>query len=348
MLERADQEPGTHDITLDKDFYDALDKGGGVRQKLPQDPDKCLDLVRSYHPNIVYLCHNARTVHLQSPSGPRTIFKVFGSPYVPRRDEWAFGYTRHDDAAEHLWSDIPLDTDILLTHTPAFNHRNASTEWQAAGCEVLRRALWQVRPRLAVCGRIHEARGIEKVHWELGQTYPPFWERWTTQINVPSSWGKGRWMTLDMTCMGDNPLLNDGASFDPRLDGGVPGQQPHGNNVSFSPGREQSDTALLRILEDNDGDPPSEVLTMMSGSSDMTAQTGVPQWNTAEVTYRHEAALPPQPMRPILGDRNQAALQVRLGRQETLIVNASIKTKGITKRVYNKPIVVDIELPVGY
>lgn len=78
-------------------------------------------------------------------------------------DDCAFGYERESYMAECLWSHIPLDTDILLTHTPAYNHRDASTEWQAAGYEMLRKALWQVRPRLAVCGRIREARGIEKV-----------------------------------------------------------------------------------------------------------------------------------------------------------------------------------------
>lgn len=137
---------------------------------------------------------------------------MFGSPYVPKHNDidCAFGYERQSEMAEALWSLIPLDTDILLTHTPAYNHRDTNAKGQAAGYEVLQRALWQVRPRLAVCGRICEARGVEKVQWELGQNCPPYQERQTTQIGDPNP-RPDRWSPLDMTSRGVNPLLNDGA-----------------------------------------------------------------------------------------------------------------------------------------
>lgn len=35
------------------------------------------------------------------------------------------------------------------------------------GCEDLRRALWQTRPKLAVCGHKHMGRGVERVRWKL-------------------------------------------------------------------------------------------------------------------------------------------------------------------------------------
>lgn len=40
-----------------------------------------------------------------------------------------------------------------------------------SGCEALRRALWRVRPRLAVCGHIHDGRGSERVTWDQDETF---------------------------------------------------------------------------------------------------------------------------------------------------------------------------------
>lgn len=232
--------------------------------------------------------------------------------------------------AEYLWSCIPPDTNILLTHTPACNHRDASTEWQAAGYEVLRKALWQVRPRLAVCGRIREARGVEKAQWQLGQDYPPFLERQTTQINYSNTEAEAdaeaevsKWFFLDMTRLCPDPLLNNGAS----------GQQLQQDHVYFASEKEQSEATSFGTFNDNDSVPSSEVPTMLSSSSNMTAQTG------AQTGVRTK-----------LCDRKQAAPWGRLGRQETLIVNASIQPKARhigSRPMLRTPIAVDIELPVG-
>lgn len=236
-----------------------------MSQDALQNLDDCFYLIRDYSPNIHYLHHGGRTIRLRSPTGPQTTFNIFGSPCVPKLNgnTCAFGYERQSDMAESLWSHIPLDTDILLTHTPAYNHRDTSTEWQAAGYEVLRKALWQVRPRLAVCGRIREARGIEKVQWELGQNYPQSLERQTTQIDNPNT--RRIWHPLDMTRRGVSPLLNDGA----------PEQQLQQNHVSFSSEGEQSEATSSGTFDDSVS--LSEVLTSLSGSSDMTAQTRVTQ-----------------------------------------------------------------------
>lgn len=135
------------------------------------------------YPNIKYLYHQATTIHLKS--GPKTTFKIFGSPLVPDHSEGAFGYNRSNDTTiERHWLDIPLDVDVVLTHTPAYNHRDASIKWQAAGCEGLRKALWQVRPRIAVCGRIAEARGAETVEWNHSWRN----KRYSGRIRAPIAW----------------------------------------------------------------------------------------------------------------------------------------------------------------
>ena len=106
-----------------------------------------------------------------------TEFKVYGSPRNPRCGLWAFRYgpKPHPDVktvqsaqGKEIWSRIPPDTDILVTHTPAATHCDNSL-----GCEDLRQALSRVRPRLHVCGHVHQARGAERLRWQLGAGSSP-------------------------------------------------------------------------------------------------------------------------------------------------------------------------------
>lgn len=160
-------------------------------------------------PSIVYLCHESAEIRLTRADGPQTVFTVFGSPYTPfpstpqNRSKWtAFGYEQQqqqnpdsmsDDsncATEEqnnrnsnnaggvlLWDQIPLDTDILITHTPPYAHRDRHSRTADAsdasgdqptrpvGCPALRQALQRVRPKIAVCGHVHESRGCERLLW---------------------------------------------------------------------------------------------------------------------------------------------------------------------------------------
>ncbi|THY64122.1 hypothetical protein D6C98_00876 [Aureobasidium pullulans] len=287
---------GSKDITLDEKYYQ---KHRRDSDKEFHDPVECIRLVSMY-PNIKYLYHQATTIHLKS--GPKTTFKIFGSPLVPDHSEGAFGYNRSNDTTiERHWLDIPLDVDVVLTHTPAYNHRDASIKWQAAGCEGLRKALWQ----------------------------------WTD----PGA-NRMAMSLVDLTRAGGNPLHNDGAPGGPRA---------HGSDVFFSPAERAKPTAPSRVFEDYD-EAPSSGVTTVSSFSDMTAHTVVPQdfWNAANTAYPSEPILDPQPVVSRLHHRNAAALNGRSGRQETLIVNASIViTNNLNRLTYNQPIVVDIELPVG-
>ncbi|KAJ9134582.1 Metallo-dependent phosphatase, partial [Coniochaeta hoffmannii] len=153
---------GNHDLTLDAPFYSLHSQS--FHNQAPQDPAKCLTLLTS-SPSITYLSHSSTTVRLSSPSGPRTTFSIFGSPYSPRQEGhglWAFQYD-DDLEAEDLWARVPLDTDILVTHTPPYRHCDEGVRRRrAVGCERLREALWRVRPLVHVCGHVHEGRGAER------------------------------------------------------------------------------------------------------------------------------------------------------------------------------------------
>ncbi|KAK2738190.1 hypothetical protein FQN57_007165 [Myotisia sp. PD_48] len=158
--------PGNHDVILDREFY--AQNASSYHDGEIGSSERCLDLLRS--PGLIYLNHTSATIRLQDPTGPKSTFKVFGSPRLPivASSRWhrPFGYALDArEEATQLWDQIPLDTDIVVTHTPPRDHVDALKTGTKLGCVFLGEALARVRPRLAVCGHVHEARGYKRVKW---------------------------------------------------------------------------------------------------------------------------------------------------------------------------------------
>ncbi len=85
--------------------------------------------------------------------------RFWGSPVSPRFFDWAFNRQRGAEIAQH-WQKIPLDTQVLIVHTPPFGILDHLWTGESVGCEALRAALEQsLSPDLLVCGHIHESRG---------------------------------------------------------------------------------------------------------------------------------------------------------------------------------------------
>ncbi|GAP87272.2 putative calcineurin-like phosphoesterase [Rosellinia necatrix] len=85
---------------------------------------------------------------------------IYGAPDIPQcgGSEMAFQYT----IDQHPWKDtIPLDTDILVTHTPPMFHRDL-----ALGCPGLLGEIWRKRPKVHIFGHVHWGRGMEPVYWD--------------------------------------------------------------------------------------------------------------------------------------------------------------------------------------
>lgn len=193
---------GNHDITLDQAFY--AEYGQYFHNQCPQDPQSCAELCQKY-PSIKFLSHESIEIRLTKPDGPKTSFKVFGSPYSPARGRWAFGYSGEE--AEQLWSKIPLDADIVVTHTPPKYHCDETSNRGAAGCEVLRRHLWRVRPSLFICGHVHEGRGVERVLWDLSSSHVKYKEV-DTRYWIDPGLGKKKQCRIDLTAGATLPLDN--------------------------------------------------------------------------------------------------------------------------------------------
>ncbi|OKL60308.1 hypothetical protein UA08_04136 [Talaromyces atroroseus] len=181
-IEEADYEvkiviAGNHDVSLDPAFY----AEHGSEFHSDKEHATSIDLVNKSKGGIIFLNHESALIRLTRPDGPRTMFKVFGSPFSRFSGLWAFGYSASSaEDGRRLWCQIPSDTDILVTHTPPLglcdrrslsDHINIDddsgieTVDQKHGCEQLLHAMASVRPMLAVCGHVHEGRGYQRVMW---------------------------------------------------------------------------------------------------------------------------------------------------------------------------------------
>jgi predicted phosphodiesterase len=318
---------GNHDITLDTDFYSQY--GMHFHNQNPEDPAKCRELLQQA-PSILWLEHEHAVINLVSPSGPQTTFKIFGSPFSPANGMWAFGYG--PDEAAQLWDWIPLDTDIVVTHTPPKYHCDERRERRAVGCEGLRNALWRVRSRLAVCGHVHEGRGVERVRWDLSASNIKYKESNVTPWEDPGRDNK-KVSIVDLTTRGGNPLENDGSTGD-SADG-----ETTMLDVIRQPIPVSSPLTSVNLEPCLTSAKPSAKL----GVSKVTASLLAVPTQTLPQATRGQGGIPPSQRCDL------AALSGRMGRQETCIVNAAIMASSWPRseaKKFNKPIVVDIDLPV--
>lgn len=219
---------GNHDILLDpahpSNAKQIRDEELEVKEGAGQDEEKkqalgekqwerLAKLAADPSSRLTWLSHEARKIRLTNPTGPQTAFKIFGSPYSPSLDGWAFGYT--PDQAPTFWDDIPLDTDILVTHVPPKGHLDISNG-KSRGCEHLQHRLGYIRPRLVICGHVHEGRGYHRIQWGGGDAQYPCEIRNTIVGDLPNGGGGGgqkhskKQSTIDLCRKPGNRLDNDG------------------------------------------------------------------------------------------------------------------------------------------
>ncbi|PKX94674.1 metallophosphatase domain-containing protein [Aspergillus novofumigatus IBT 16806] len=247
-------------------------------------------------------------VRLTRADGPKTIFKVFGSPYSQFTGDWAFGYESADAAA--LWGQIPLDADIVITHTPPHSHCDSLSTGEPVGCKALRQTLSKVRPLLAVCGHVHEARGYERVKWSspLSTNAGPEQTEHQVMRGVLPPRESKKQNLVDLSGKEAERLDNDGYSVQANPD--LP-------TASFTP----SQNALLL---------PS-----------ITASTA-----TMPDSPQQRQNIPFSLRSSSIEDTRSGEIHLR--RKETCIVNAAIVASKWPHRGgkrFNSPIVVDLELP---
>jgi Icc-related predicted phosphoesterase len=81
-----------------------------------------------------------------------------GVPVTP----WEWSFDLDDEAAAALLAACPPEA-ILVLHSPPQGHCDANGGGERFGSEALLRTIEAKRPRLAVCGHIHESWGCESL-----------------------------------------------------------------------------------------------------------------------------------------------------------------------------------------
>ena len=107
--------------------------------------------------NVIYL--NDIGVEIEN-LGQKTL-RIWGSPIQPWFFNWAFNRNRGEDIKRH-WDKIPQNTDMLITHGPAYGILDKTTRNESVGCEDLLEKVKEVKPIFHICGHIHEAYGYIK------------------------------------------------------------------------------------------------------------------------------------------------------------------------------------------
>src|SRR5690349_14790385 len=85
-----------------------------------------------------------------------------GIPVTP----WDWSFDLDDEAASEMLAPCP-EGAVLVLHSPPKNHCDAAGGAGNFGSPALLRAIEERRPRLAVCGHIHESWGCES---QVGET----------------------------------------------------------------------------------------------------------------------------------------------------------------------------------
>jgi Icc-related predicted phosphoesterase len=90
-----------------------------------------------------------------------TSTKIYGSPWQPEFYSWAFNLPKNSLQLAAKWEAIPNNTDILITHGPAFGTLDtvAGRPWDNLGCELLAQRIEVIKPKIHVCGHIHSGYG---------------------------------------------------------------------------------------------------------------------------------------------------------------------------------------------
>jgi predicted phosphodiesterase len=107
--------------------------------------------------DVTYLEDSSFTI--ETPEFSRPI-KFYGSPWQPWFYDWAFNLPRNGDELKDKWEQIPMDTDILITHGPAYGYVDKVVgQYENLGCELLTERIKEIKPKIHVCGHIHTGYG---------------------------------------------------------------------------------------------------------------------------------------------------------------------------------------------
>ena len=110
-------------------------------------------MLKEHAPSCIYLNHESYKCEG---------YTIFGTPVVPEFRDWGFMYNYKD--REEIMSQIPNDTEILISHGPAYKVMDECLgSNENAGCEPLLKRIAEVKPLYHIFGHVHETYGVQKI-----------------------------------------------------------------------------------------------------------------------------------------------------------------------------------------
>ena len=98
-------------------------------------------------------------VYLEGDSYVHNGLKFWGAPWTPDLPGHAFYKSAREIKA--AWTEIPADTDVLITHTPPRSILDVSSSGATLGCAALLGAVTRIRPQVHCFGHVHHSRGMK-------------------------------------------------------------------------------------------------------------------------------------------------------------------------------------------
>ena len=152
-------------------WFDTIDNydtkvfiAGNHDRWMQNEPEEARGILTGYK-TIEYLEDELMSMYLDEEQG----INIYGSPCQPEFYNWAFNLPRNGEKLKARWDAIPSNTDILVTHGPAWGFLDdvEGKRGQHLGCELLTDRIKEIKPKIHVCGHIHSGYG----HYFDGHTH---------------------------------------------------------------------------------------------------------------------------------------------------------------------------------
>ena len=151
---------GNHDRSLDPKFNKEINPYWDVEttsifNSNNRRPYWVQDLLKSLEGTNVHYLENSEVII----DG----IKFLGSPWTPWffGEYWAFNKHRGDEIRV-VWKNIPLDTNVLITHGPPAHKLDWCENGNLVGCHDLTYYIQMIKPKYHFFGHIHESYGVEQ------------------------------------------------------------------------------------------------------------------------------------------------------------------------------------------
>jgi Icc-related predicted phosphoesterase len=145
-------------------YEDKVFIAGNHDRMFENHPLEANTIVNNYG-SVIYLQDDDFVIYGDGPNGdmPENNIRIYGSPWQPEFYSWAFNLPKNGIEISGKWEAIPDNTDILVTHGPAYGTLDtvAGRQYDNLGCELLAERIERLKPKIHVCGHIHSGRGIE-------------------------------------------------------------------------------------------------------------------------------------------------------------------------------------------